>query len=187
MHDWITVPEDNIYFAILNIDITAVIALFLTVCMFVFLYKTKWGLRIMAVGEHPAAADTLGVKVNLTRFLCVTASGFLAGMGGATYTLSIVSVFSPDIIAGSSFIALAAVIFGKWTPHGLLGACLIFGFFQALTIILRGQDLRGQDLPIPLNVITMMPYVLTVIVLVLFVGKSVAPKAIGVPYEKGKH
>ena len=182
LHNWITVPEDNIYFSILNIDITAVIAVFLTIFMFVFLYKTKWGLRIMAVGEHPAAADTLGVNVNLTRFLCVIASGFLAGLGGAAYTLSIVSVFGPNIIAGSGFIALAAVIFGKWTPHGLLGACLIFGFFQALTIILR-----GEDLPIPLNVITMMPYVLTLIVLVVFVGKSVAPKAIGVPYEKGRH
>jgi simple sugar transport system permease protein len=163
----------------LNVDFTIVIALFLTVCMFVFIYKTKWGLRIVAIGEHPAAADTLGINVTLMRFLCVVGSGFFAGLGGGAFTLSIVSVFAPNIIAGSGFIALAAVIFGKWTPHGLFGACIIFGFFQALSILLR-----GYDLPVPLQVITMLPYVLTLIVLVLFVGKSVAPKAVGIPYEK---
>jgi len=132
----------------------------------------------MAIGEHPAAADTLGISVSVTRFACVLASGFLAGLGGAAFTLSIVSVFRPGIIAGSGFIALASVIFGKWTPHGLVGACLIFGFFQALAILLR-------DLPVPLSLITMLPYLLTLIILVMFVGKSVAPKAVGVPYRKG--
>jgi len=163
----------------LNVDFTIIVAVLLAAAMFIFLYKTKWGLRVIAIGEHPAAADTLGINVNLTRFLCVVASGVFAGFGGAAYTLSIVSTFFPAVISGSGFIALAAVIFGKWTPHGLLGACLIFGFFQALSILLG-----GQDLPVPLQVITMMPYVLTLVILVMFVGKSVAPKAVGKPYEK---
>jgi simple sugar transport system permease protein len=164
---------------IFNIDITLIIGIFFVIAMYIFLYKTKWGLRIIAIGEHPAAADTLGINVSLTRFLCVIASGVFAGFGGAAFTLSIVSVFMPNVIAGAGFIALAAVIFGKWTPHGLLGACLIFGFFQALSI-----HLRGQDLPVPLQIITLLPYLLTLIILVLFVGKSVAPKAVGVPYNK---
>jgi simple sugar transport system permease protein len=166
----------------INLDSTVIVALVLVFAMYIFLYKTKWGLRIIAVGEHPAAADTLGINVNATRFFCVLASGVFAGFGGAAFTLSIVSIFAPNTIAGAGFIALAAVIFGKWTPHGLLGACLIFGFFQALTILLR-----GYDLPVPLQVITILPYVLTLIILVLFVGKSVAPKAVGVPYKKGAH
>jgi simple sugar transport system permease protein len=164
---------------LLDIEFTIIFAVVLTVAMFVFVYKTKWGLRVIAIGEHPQAADTLGVNVNFTRFACVVASGFFAGLGGGVFTLSITSVFSPGIIAGSGFIALAAVIFGKWTPHGLFGACLVFGFFQSLSILLR-----GEDLPVPLPVITMLPYVLTIVILVAFVGKSVAPKAVGVPYEK---
>ena len=174
-------PDDSMVISMLNVNATVGIAFVLAICMYIFLYKTKWGLRVMAVGEHPAAADTLGVNVNLTRFVCVVASGVFAGFGGASYTLAIVSVFSPDIISGAGFIALAAVIFGKWTPHGLLGACLMFGFSQALSIFLG-----GQDLPVPHQFITMFPYVLTLIVLILFVGKSIAPKAVGIPYEKGK-
>ncbi|MCL2197559.1 MAG: ABC transporter permease [Defluviitaleaceae bacterium] len=168
--------------SVFNFSFMFIIAFLLVIAMYIFLYKTKWGLRIIAIGEHPAAADTLGVNVNLTRFLCVIASGVLAGFGGAAFTLSIVSIFAPNVIAGAGFIALAAVIFGKWSPHGLLGACLIFGFFQALAI-----RLRGYDLPVPLQVITIMPYILTIIILVLFVGKSVAPKAVGIPYKKGAH
>ncbi|MCL1863042.1 MAG: ABC transporter permease [Defluviitaleaceae bacterium] len=166
--------------SVFNFSFMFVIAIILVIAMYIFLYKTKWGLRIIAIGEHPAAADTLGVNVNATRFFCVLASGVLAGFGGAAFTLSIVSIFAPNVIAGAGFIALAAVIFGKWSPHGLLGACLIFGFFQALAI-----RLRGYDLPVPLQVITIMPYILTIIILVLFVGKSVAPKAVGIPYKKG--
>ncbi|MCL2387939.1 MAG: ABC transporter permease [Defluviitaleaceae bacterium] len=171
-----SIGEDSVF----SVNFTVIIAFLLVAGLFVFLYRTKWGLRVIAIGEHPAAADTLGVNVNLTRFMCVLASGVFAGFGGAAFTLSIVSIFAPNIIAGSGFIALAAVIFGKWTPHGTLGACLVFGLFQALTIVLR-----QYDLPVPLQVITMMPYIVTLIVLVLFVGKSVAPKAVGIPYVKG--
>jgi len=173
---------DNLILTMLNVDVTFFIALVLCAFMYIFLYKTKWGLRVISIGEHPAAADALGINVNKVRFYCVIASGVLAGFGGSAYTLSIVSVFSPPVISGAGFIALAAVIFGKWTPHGLLGACLVFGFFQALSILLG-----GQNLPVPLQVITMMPYVLTIVILVLFVGKSLAPKSLGTPFEKGSH
>ncbi len=164
----------------LNMDVTVLIALGLAVLMWVVLYKTKWGLRIRAVGEHPAAADTLGVNVARIRYTCVTLSGMLAGFGGASVTLAIISHFSPTAISGQGFIALASVIFGKWTPHGVYGACLLFGAAQAVTIILG-----GGDFVVPSQILSMLPYVLTIVVLILFVGRSVAPKADGQPYEKG--
>lgn len=164
----------------LNIDSTALIALLIAVVFWFITYKTKWGLRIRSVGEHPAAADTLGINVSLIRYTCVIISGILGGLGGASVTLAIVSHFSPTAISGQGFIAMAAVIFGKWTPHGVYGACLLFGAAQAITIILGGGDFI-----IPSQILSMFPYILTIIVLILFVGRSVAPKADGVPYEKG--
>ena len=164
----------------LNLDITTVIAFVLVLFLYVFFYKTKWGLRIRAVGEHPAAADTLGINVYLIRYACVVCGGVLAGFGGASVTLAIIAQFTPTAISGQGFIALAAVIFGKWTPHGVYGSCLLFGLAQAIAIMLGGSDL------IPAEIISMIPYVLTLIILMLFVGKSVAPKANGVAYEKGK-
>lgn len=164
----------------LNVDITVVLALILTIVIWFILYKTKWGIRIRAVGEHPAAADTLGINVTKTRYVCVIISGILAGVGGASMTLAIIPQFTPTAISGQGFIALAAVIFGKWTPHGAYGACLLFGFAQALTVILGGGNFA-----IPSQILAMLPYILTILVLILFVGKSVAPKADGVPYEKG--
>ena len=115
-----------------------------------------------------------------TRFICVVLSGVMAGFGGASITLAIISQFTQTAVAGQGFIALAAVIFGKWTPHGAFGACLLFGMAQALVIILG-----GGVVPIPSEILAIMPYILTLVVLVLFVGRSVAPKADGVPYEKG--
>ncbi|WP_282926230.1 ABC transporter permease [Helcococcus kunzii] len=163
---------------IFKIPSTAIIALLLMIFLWVFIYKTKWGLRLRAVGEHPAAADTLGINVYRTRYLAVITSGFLSGLGGASVTMSLVSNYSPTAIAGQGFIALAAVIFGKWTPHGTFGAAILFGFAQALTVILGGKSV------IPSEFISMIPYVLTLVVLV-FLGKSEAPKADGVPYVKG--
>lgn len=165
----------------LNVDVTVVLALLAAVIMWYFLYKTKWGLRVRSVGEHPAAADTLGINVERTRYLCVLVSGVLAGFGGASMTLAIISQFTPTAISGQGFIALAAVIFGKWTPFGAYGACLLFGFAQALTIVLGGGDFA-----VPSQILAMLPYILTIIVLILFVGRSVAPKADGLPYEKGE-
>lgn len=162
------------------IDITVFIALAVTVLLWFILYKTKWGLRIRSVGEHPAAADTLGINVYKIRYLSVIFSGFLAGLGGASMTLAVVAQFTPTSISGQGFIALAAVIFGKWTPQGAYGACLLFAIAQALAV-----SLGGGKIAVPSEIINMLPYVLTIIILILFVGKSMAPKASGKPYDKG--
>ena len=167
----------------LNVDVTVLLALIATVVIWFVLYKTKWGLRIRSVGEYPAAADTLGINVTRTRYLCVLMSGVMAGFGGASMTLAIISQFNQTAISGQGFIALAAVIFGKWTPYGAYGACMLFGLAQALTVVLGGSD---SSVTLPSQILAMLPYVLTIIVLVLFVGRSVAPKADGVPYEKGE-
>ena len=164
----------------LNVDVTVLLGLIATVILWFVLYKTKWGLRIRSVGEHPAAADTLGISVTRIRYGCVIVSGILAGLGGACVTLAIVSQFQQTSISGQGFIALAAVIFGQWKPQGAYGACLLFGLTQALAIVLG-----GGIVPVPSQILAMLPYVMTIIVLVLFVGKSVAPKADGVPYIKG--
>ncbi len=165
----------------LNVDVMVLVALLFAVAMWFVLYRTKWGLRVLAVGENPAAADTLGINVYKIRYACVILSGILAGIGGATVTLGIVAQFTQTSIAGQGFIALAAVIFGKWKPLGAYKACLIFGFSQALTVVLGGGALA-----VPTEILAMLPYVLTIIILILFIGKSVAPKADGVPYVKGK-
>lgn len=163
----------------LNVDVTVVIAFLLAVFLWFFLYKTKWGLHIRAVGEHPAAADTMGLNVFKIRYLCVLTSGILAGLGGASMTLAIIPQFTPTAISGQGFIALAAVIFGKWTPHGAYGACLLFGAAQALTV-----TMGGGGFAVPSSILAMLPYVITIVILILFVGKSSAPKASGQPYEK---
>ena len=165
----------------LNVDIMVIVALLFAVAMWFVLYRTKWGMRILAVGENPAAADTLGINVNKTRYICVILSGILAGIGGATVTLGIVAQFTQTSVAGQGFIALAAVIFGKWKPLGAYRACLIFGFSQALTVVLGGGAVA-----VPTEILAMLPYVLTIVILILFIGKSVAPKADGVPYVKGR-
>ena len=157
-----------------------VLALLTALLVWFVLYRTKWGLRIRSVGEHPHASETLGISVRKTRYLCVIVSGVLAGFGGASVTLAIISQFTQTAISGQGFIALAAVIFGKWKPLNTYAACLLFGFTQALAILLG-----GGATPIPSQIIAMLPYFITIITLVLFVGKSVAPKADGVPYIKG--
>lgn len=164
----------------INVDVTVPLALIAMLILWFVLYKTKWGLRIWAVGEHPAAADTMGIHVRGTRYICVILSGILAGFGGSSMTLAVIPQFTPVAISGQGFIALAAVIFGKWTPHGAYGACLLFGFAQALTVFLG-----GGKAPVPSEILAMLPYLLTILVLVLFVGRSAAPKADGEPYEKG--
>lgn len=163
-----------------NVDITVIIALALTIIIWFVMYKTKWGLRVRSVGEHPQVADTLGINVYTIRYLCVIISGILAGFGGAAMTLAIISNFTPAAISGHGFIALAAVIFGKWKPFGVYGACMVFGFAQALTVVLGGAEL------VPSQILAMLPYVLTIIILIFFVGHSTAPKASGVAYESGR-
>lgn len=172
--------KGTIFSILNNIEVTVILALILVIVLWFVLYKTKWGLRIRAVGEYPAAADTLGINVYKTRYLCVILSGIFAGFGGGSMTLAIISQFSPTAISGQGFIALAAVIFGKWTPFGAYGACILFGFAQALVVVFGGGNFI-----IPSEILAMLPYILTILVLILFVGRSVAPKADGVPYEKG--
>lgn len=177
---WLLGDTENQILRNLNVDITVLLAMGIAVLLWFILYKTKWGLRIRAVGEHPAAADTLGINVYRIRYIAVILSGVLAGFGGAAQSLAVVSIFSPTVISGHGFIALAAVIFGKWTPQGSVLACLLFGFAQALVVLLGGGTVN-----IPPQLLSMLPYVLTIVVLVLFVGRSAAPKASGTPYEKG--
>lgn len=166
-------------FSRLNFELTAVIALILMIAIWFLFSKTKWGLRISSVGEHPIVADSLGLNVYKIRYLSVLASGFLAGLGGASMTLSILSNFVPTAISGHGFIALTAVIFGKWKPVNVYLSCLFFGLAQAIVIQLGGGDFFSSQM------VAMLPYLLTIIVLVLFVGRSDAPKASGVPYVKG--
>ena len=149
------------------------------VVWFVF-YRTRFGMRLRAVGEHPRAADTLGVNVYLVRYLCVVVSGFLAGLGGASITLATVSAFRPSIVAGQGFIAIAAVIFGKFKPQGALLGCILFGFCNGLRVVV------GSNSVIPVNLISMIPYVVTILTLVLFVGRAQVPAANGKPYIKSK-
>jgi general nucleoside transport system permease protein len=134
------------------------------------------------VGEHPHAAETAGVSVIFMRYMAVLLSGALAAMGGAGLSIAIGSEFSQTTVAGQGFIALAALIFGKWRPFGVLGACLFFGF--AVALALTGQLFRWtQD--IPSEVLNMLPYVMTILALAGFVGRAEAPAAIGKPYKKG--
>ncbi len=173
--------EGTAFSSLSNIDITVVLAAVVVLVTWFFMYRTKWGFRIKALGEHPAAVDALGVSVYKLRYICVVLSGVLAGVGGGAVTLAIISQFTPTAISGQGFIALAAIIFGKWRPIGAYMACLLFGFSQALVVLFGGSSM----ISIPSPILSMLPYVLTIIILILFVGRSSAPKASGHPYEKG--
>ncbi len=167
---------DNVF---ANYASTYLVFIAVLIVWFVF-YKTRFGLRLRACGEHPQACETLGINVIRTRFLCVCLSGFLAGLGGACVTMAISTQFRPISIVGQGFIAIAAVIFGKFRPQGALLGCLLFGFCSGLKVVLGGSSGFNMQL------ISMIPYVVTVIVLILFVGKSRVPSANGKPYIKAK-
>lgn len=148
------------------------------------LFFTRWGLRTRAVGEHPRAADTVGINVFRMRYANVMIGGAIAGLAGA-YFIAEVPAFSPGMTAGRGFIALAALIFGKWTPFGVFGAALLFGFTQAIQINIQQLKSGGAcDIPIDPQFLGMLPYVVTIIVLAGVVGRATPPAAIGVPYEK---
>lgn len=143
------------------------------------LFHTRWGLRVRSVGEHPKAADTLGINVNRTRFRNVVLGGMVAGFGGAFFTLGNVGAFNKEMSAGQGFIALAAMIFGRWSPLGALGAALLFGFANNLQSVL---GIIGT--PIPGEFMLMLPYILTIFAVAGLVGRVRAPAADGVPYVK---
>ncbi len=149
------------------------------------LFKTRFGLRLRAVGEQPAAADTAGISVEARRYAAGLCAGLLCGLAGAYLSTAQSASFVPNMTAGKGYIALAAMIFGKWRPVPAMLACLLFGFFEALAARLQGVSLFGGE-PVPTELISALPYLLTVILLAGFIGKATAPAAIGSPYFKGR-
>lgn len=145
----------------------------------IVLFQTKWGLRTRAVGENPHAADTLGIQVNRIRWINVFIGGLIAGLAGAWFSLEVTGRFTDNMTNGTGFIALAAMIFGKWMPAGAFGGALLFGFADAL-----GKRFQIVGVAIPQQFLQMVPYVLTMIVLAGLVGRAIPPKAIGKPYKK---
>jgi ABC-type uncharacterized transport system permease subunit len=153
--------------------------LILMVVIHIALQKTRWGLRVRAVGEHPKAADTLGINVFRTRYMAVLLGGLIAGLAGAFFTLGSVGRFDKLMTSGKGFIGLAAMLFGNYSPAGSFGAGMLFGFADSL-----GTRLSILNVPIPADFLLMAPYVATMILLAGVVGKSTPPAADGVPYEK---
>jgi len=156
--------------------------IYLTIIIFIVahlvLFKTPFGLRLRSVGEYPQAADTLGVNIIKMRYIAVLTSGALAGLAGSFLSLEQAHFFVKEISGGRGFIALAAMIFGKWTPLGTAGAALLFGVGEALAIRLQGV------FAIPVQFIHMVPYLLAIFVLVSAIGRAIPPAADGIPYEK---
>ena len=149
------------------------------------LQRTRFGLRLRAVGENPHAVDTAGISVGLLRYLAVIIAGVLCGAGGTYLAIAQSSEFVRDMTAGKGFIALAALVFAKWRPFPAMATCLLFGFLDA-----AGSRLQGTPLPfigqVPVQVFQALPYVLTVVLLAGFIGKDIPPKASGVPYTKDR-
>lgn len=166
-----------------QVTYTSYLAILAAFAVWYILFKTPFGLRLRSVGEHPAAADTLGINVSRMRYIGVMLSGVFGGIGGAVYLVTITSNYNVSTIAGQGFLALAAMVFGKWHPIGAMGAAMFFGFAQALSI--TSQQIPYLD-KLPSVVMLTAPYVLTLIVLTGFVGRAEAPKADGVPYIKGQ-
>jgi simple sugar transport system permease protein len=152
-------------------------ALVLPVLLTFLLFRTRWGLRVRAVGEHPKAADTVGINVYRVRYRSVVLGGMVAGLAGAFFTLGSVGRFDENMTAGRGFIALAALIFGRWHPLGAFGAALVFGFAESLQ-----NRLAILDTPIPSEFLLMAPYLVTILVVAGVVGRSRAPAADGQPY-----
>jgi ABC-type uncharacterized transport system permease subunit len=162
-----TLPNTLVYLAFILVAVTAYV-----------IYRTRFGLRLRAVGENPEAAMAAGVSVTRMRYAGVLISGALAALGGAYLSIGQSSLFTRNMTAGRGFIALAALIFGKWDPVGALLACLFFGFAEAVAIRMQGT------VDIPNQFIQMIPYVLTMVVLAGWIGRATPPKALGTPYVK---
>src|SRR5437016_7698897 len=174
-------PQWRIFTDVSSVSLLALVVVLVTRYV---LYRTPFGLRLRAVGENPEAADAAGVSVNLMRYVGVMLSGALAGIGGAYLSIGQSSLFTRNMAAGRGFIALAALIFGKWRPVQTMLACLLFGFADALTIQMQGVAKLPSGEDVPVQFIQMIPYVVTIVVLAGFIGHSRAPGALGVPYDK---
>jgi ABC-type uncharacterized transport system permease subunit len=172
-----SVPFIGDVFGNLSLMIWLMFALLVT--SWIVIFHTPIGLRLRAVGEHPRAADTVGISVYWVRYVAVIVSGMLAALGGAYLSVGFTGTFNENMSAGRGFIALAAVIFGKWNPFGAFGACLLFGFASALSIPLQ------READISANLVSTLPYVLTLVALVGVIGRSVGPAAVGRPYTNG--
>jgi general nucleoside transport system permease protein len=170
------IPYLGEVFGQLNLMIWVMFALLVT--SWIVLFKTPIGLRLRSVGEHPRAADTVGISVYGIRYGAVILSGMLAALGGAYLSIGFTGTFNENMTAGRGFIALAAVIFGKWNPFGAFGACLLFGFASAVSIPLQ------READISANLLSTLPYALTLIALIGVIGRSVGPAAVGRPYTK---
>ena len=174
--------------ALLNQGPIAMSLIVLVVFLQIMLFRSRWGLRTRAVGEHPKAADTVGIDVVRTRYRSVILGGVFAGLAGAYLTLEQFNSFQDNMTGGVGFIGLAAMIFGRWTPLGAYGAALLFGAVQSMQLAVRISppegDLGGIISAIPPQVFGMLPYVFTIIVLAGVVGRAVPPAADGIPYDK---
>jgi simple sugar transport system permease protein len=159
-----------------------VFAWVLVVLVLLFLRTSKWGLWLSFAGEHPEALSTAGVRVNAVRWCAVLMGGALAGMGGATLSVFLSSSFSRNMTAGRGFIALAALISGRWRPVPTAVACVVFGFAEAVQIRLQGVQLWGH-VKVPVQFIQMLPYVVTILILAGMMGRSRAPSALGTPWR----
>ena len=158
-------------------------ALALVPAVWFVLWRTRFGLRLRAVGENPAMVEAAGVSVTGLRYAALSLNGLLCGLAGCYLVLAQSASFVPHMTAGRGFMALAALIFGKWHPVGALWACLLFGFLDAVAIRLQGVALPVVG-EVPVQWVQALPYLLTVVLLAGFIGKAVAPKALGIPYVK---
>lgn len=157
------------------------VALVLVILVQLFLFRTIAGLRLRAVGEHPRAAETVGLRVRRIRYAAVLASGALAALGGVYLSLAVAHSFTDGMTGGRGFIGLAAMIFGRWTPVGALAASIVFGYGNALSTSLQGASIG--DLKVPVQLLGTLPYILTVLAVAGLVGRSRPPAADGLPYE----
>lgn len=168
---------------LLSHNVMVYLALALVPAVWWLMFRTRFGLRLRAVGENPAMVDAAGVSVPGLRYAALTLNGVLCGLAGSYLVLAQNASFAPHMTAGRGFMALAALIFGKWHPVGAFWACLLFGFLDAMAIRLQGVSLPGIG-QVPVQAVQALPYLMTVILLAGFIGRAVAPKAIGVPYLK---
>jgi simple sugar transport system permease protein len=173
----------GISLALLGHNIMVYAGLVLVGAVWWLMYRTRFGLRLRATGENPAMVDAAGVSVQRMRFAALGLNGALASLAGCYLVLALNAGFSPNMTAGRGYMALAAMIFGKWHPLGALAACLLFGFLDASSIQLQGVSLPGLG-AVPVQAIQALPYLMTVVLLAGFIGRSRAPAALGRPYLK---